>query len=114
MVKNLLMILVSVMLVSGVSGQSFSFDPSADYEKSVSSTGYSSHILFMENLSGGELVLGWEMLSADLPPAWQADLCDYISCYIGIPEDGVMMAISDTTRGLACLCGMHWQVNYLA
>jgi hypothetical protein len=79
--------------------QHFVFDPTDHYENTVSSTNYSDHGVFMENLTGGELILGWERLAIDFPEEWVADLCDYVSCYIGIPESGTMLPISDTTRG---------------
>lgn len=99
MMKNYLFWNFFLVFVSGLTAQSFIFDPDSYHEKPVSAYTYSSHSIFMKNLTGGELVLGWELISQDLPPAWDADLCDFISCYPGIPDSGVMMAISDTTRG---------------
>ena len=79
--------------------QHFVFDPTDNYEKTVSNVYWTHHTVFMQNLTGGELILSWERLEIDFPAEWQADLCDYVNCYMGIPESGTMLAISDTTRG---------------
>lgn len=91
-----------VILILGLSvskAQHFTFFPDRIHEESVSAFEYSHHTIYMENLTGGELILGWERLSMDVPSAWQTDLCDYVSCYMGIPESGTMSAVSDTTKG---------------
>jgi hypothetical protein len=69
------------------------------HEETVSAFEYSNHIIFMENLTGGELILGWEKISVDFPADWDADLCDYVGCYMGIPESGTMSPIYDTIQG---------------
>lgn len=79
--------------------QHFVFDPTDSYENTVSNIFWTDHGVFMENLTGGELILGWERLDYDFPDEWEADLCDYVSCYVGIPESGTMLPVSDTTRG---------------
>lgn len=90
-----------VLLVSAEtsSAQHFSFFPDRLLENNVSPNEYSNHIIYMENLTGGELILGWEKISMDFPAEWEADLCDYVGCYMGVPENGTMLAISDTVKG---------------
>ncbi|GAB4313947.1 MAG: hypothetical protein Kow00127_05120 [Bacteroidales bacterium] len=95
-----LLIAITTGLAANVAqSQHFIFEPGAVYEKTVPATGYSTHIVYMKNLTGGELILGWERLEFDFPEEWQADLCDYVSCYMGIPESGTMYPLTDTIRG---------------
>jgi hypothetical protein len=86
-------------ILPGIQAQHFSFQPDRLHEETVSAFEYSNHIIFMENLTGGELILGWEKISVNFPDAWEADLCDYVGCYMGIPESGTMSPIFDTIQG---------------
>ena len=92
-----LLIILPFGLVS--QAQHFIFDPTDNYENTVSHVFWTNHTVFMQNLTGGELILSWELLELDFPDEWQADLCDYVNCYMGIPENGTMLPVSDTTRG---------------
>lgn len=99
MVKSYSLFLLLSIFLSNAYAQHFSFDPGDHHEETVSALEYSDHTIYMENLTGGELTLGWERLEMDLPATWTADLCDYVGCYMGVPESGLMLPISDTTRG---------------
>ena len=99
MTKFYSLFLLLSFFLTGSYAQHFTFDPGNHHEETVSAFEYSDHIIYVENLTGGELTLGWERLEMDLPAAWTADLCDYVGCYMGVPESGLMLPISDTTRG---------------
>jgi len=92
-------ILLCFISKSFAQSMTFEFDPTDQYEKTSSSTYYSEHKVFVANLTGVQLVLGWTSISVDCPDEWEIDICDYVTCYEGIPDSGLMLAISDTTRG---------------
>lgn len=54
--------------------------------------------LYFQNPSGDSLHLRWRRLEVGKPEEWTVDLCDYGTCYIGIPSNGLMNIISDSTR----------------
>lgn len=82
-----------------LNAQQFVFLPEKDLDTTVSANSYSFHTISMENATNDELTLVWERVSMDLPADWSVDLCDYISCYYGIPEGGTMSPIEDTLQG---------------
>lgn len=54
--------------------------------------------IYFDNPSGNTLQLHWRLLESNLPAAWDADLCDYGLCYIGIPSNGLMSPVYDTIQ----------------
>jgi len=94
-----LLIFLTFYMSPGLHGQSFQFDPTDNYEGFAQLNIYSIHRVFMENLTGGVLELGWERLDVDFPEEWEVTLCDFGGCHVGIPESGFMLPVSDTTRG---------------
>ena len=80
-------------------GQSFIFNPTDSYEATINLESYTNHKVFMTNLTGEELILGWKLLAKDIPNEWEALLCDFGGCYTGVPDSGMMSAISDTVQG---------------
>lgn len=46
--------------------------------------------IFFENNSGDTLQLRWKKVEASYPASWNMDLCDYGTCYVGIPANGLM------------------------
>lgn len=53
----------------------------------------------MVNQTSGTLTLKWLKFSNTIPSTWAADLCDYNTCYSGIPNMGTMSPISGLTQG---------------
>jgi hypothetical protein len=99
MLRILPSLLIILSALPAIQAQHFSFQPDRLHEATASAIEYSNHIIFIENLTGGELILGWEKISVDFPGAWDADLCDYVGCYLGIPDNGTMSPIYDTIQG---------------
>lgn len=54
--------------------------------------------LYLNNPSGDTLHLKWRQLEMSLPEGWNIDLCDYGTCYIGVPSNGVMSPVFDTIQ----------------
>lgn len=55
-------------------------------------------IIYFDNPSGDSLRLRWRLIESNLPEGWDADICDYGLCYIGIPPNGLMSTVHDTIR----------------
>jgi len=54
--------------------------------------------IYFDNPSGDTLRLKWRQLEISMPEGWDIDLCDYGTCYIGIPPNGNMNTVFDTIR----------------
>lgn len=54
--------------------------------------------LYLRNPSGDTLHLKWRQLEMSLPDGWDIDLCDYGTCYVGVPPNGVMNPVFDTVQ----------------
>lgn len=49
--------------------------------------------IHFENLSGDTLNLKWRRLEISKPDDWQMALCDYGTCYAGVPTSGKMVPL---------------------
>lgn len=54
--------------------------------------------IYFDNPSGDTLQLRWRLSELNLPDGWDADMCDYGLCYIGVPSTGLMNPVYDTIR----------------
>ena len=54
--------------------------------------------LYLTNPSGDTLHLKWRQLELSLPNGWDVDICDYGTCYIGVPPNGTMIPVYDTIQ----------------
>ena len=54
--------------------------------------------IYLQNPSGDTLRLKWRQLEMSLPAGWDIDLCDYGTCYIGVPPNGSMNPVYDTVQ----------------
>jgi hypothetical protein len=54
--------------------------------------------IYFDNPSGDTLRLRWRRLEVNKPDAWDIDLCDYGTCYIGIPSNSDMSFVHDTIQ----------------
>jgi hypothetical protein len=54
--------------------------------------------IYFDNPGGDSLRLRWRLIESNLPAEWDADLCDYGWCYIGIPSSGLMSTVYDTIQ----------------
>lgn len=55
--------------------------------------------IFQDNISGAPLNLGWTLISNNLVAGWDFSLCDYNTCYIGIPASGTMATVPAAGQG---------------
>lgn len=88
-----------LITVFSLQAQHFLFTPTDTYEGYQSVDVYMNHIVYMENLTGDELILSWETITFDIPWEWSVTTCDYGGCFTGIPAGNTMLPISDTLKG---------------
>ncbi len=55
--------------------------------------------IFQDNISGAPLNLGWTLITNNLVAGWDFSLCDYNTCYIGIPASGTMATVPAAGQG---------------
>lgn len=55
--------------------------------------------IFQDNISGAPLNLAWTLVSNNLVPGWDFSLCDYTTCYTGLPASGTMTTVPDSGQG---------------
>lgn len=73
--------------------------PSTTLSVALPPNTYTSAKISMVNQTSGSLTLKWLRFANSIPNTWAADLCDYNTCYIGIPNMGTMSPISGLTEG---------------
>lgn len=81
-----------------LNGQSFSPLPSSVLEREVLPDAANECYLYFDDFSSDTLHLKWRLGSADMPEGWNISLCDYGTCYEGIPGGKTMLPAPDTIR----------------
>ncbi|MFN0174749.1 MAG: T9SS type A sorting domain-containing protein [Saprospiraceae bacterium] len=87
-----------VCLASIASAQTFFATPDALLVKEIQFEQANECYIYFDNPSGDSLQLHWRLVESNLPEEWDADLCDYGLCYIGIPSNGLMSTVYDTIQ----------------
>jgi len=59
--------------------------------------------LYMVNNTGDSLILDWENIENTFPTEWEVTLCDYTTCYIGVPQNGSMTTLQNGEEGFFSL-----------
>lgn len=91
-------LILFVCLSNTLFAQTFHAVPAALLEKELQFDQANECFIYFENPGGDSLQLHWRLIQSNLPPDWDADLCDYGLCYIGIPAHGLMSPIYDTIQ----------------
>ena len=55
--------------------------------------------IFMQNTSDNDIQLKWKLISNSLFAGWDFSLCDYTTCYAGLPDSGSMTPVPPGERG---------------
>lgn len=79
-------------------GQTFFASPETVLHQEVQFEMANECYIYFDNPSGNPLQLHWRLVESNLPELWDVDLCDYGTCYIGIPSNGLMNPIQDTIQ----------------
>jgi hypothetical protein len=80
------------------SAQTFFATPGPLYEQTVALNQANLCYIYFENPSGDSLHLRWRKLEASMPQGWDADICDYGTCYFGVPNTALMHWVYDTIQ----------------
>jgi hypothetical protein len=78
--------------------QTFSAVPGSLLSKQVAFNQASECYIYFQNNSGDTLRLHWRKLELSMPQDWVVDLCDYGSCYAGVPSNSLMNPIYGATQ----------------
>ncbi len=87
-----------ICLANALQAQTFFAVPGPLFQKEIQFNQANECYIYFDNPSGDSLQLHWRLLDSNLPEAWDADLCDYGTCYSGIPSNGLMNFVYDTIQ----------------
>jgi len=92
------LIILCICLANNLLAQTFNAVPDPLLQKEIQFNQANECYIYFDNPSGDSLQLHWRLVESNLPEAWDADLCDYGLCYIGIPSNGLMSTVYDTIQ----------------
>lgn len=55
--------------------------------------------IYMLNTSTTDIQLKWKLIANNLFPGWDFSLCDYTTCYTGLPAEGTMTPVPPGEKG---------------
>ena len=55
--------------------------------------------IYQNNISNNKIKLIWQLISQSIPTGWDFSLCDYATCYPGLPSSGAMDSIDIGSMG---------------
>ncbi len=92
--------LVLFMAVCGTTfSQSYVISPSKTIIVSATANQLTIFDIYQRNISGNPLNLGWKRISLTIPSGWDYSLCDYGTCYPGLPDTGAMATVAIADSG---------------
>jgi len=98
--------LYSTFVVLGICAASFAqdfiYDPSSTVVAELQTQTYSNVDMYIETPSPQDITYRWKLVSNTIPVEWSYSLCDYTTCYPGIPASGTMTPITaaDMSNGI--------------
>lgn len=100
MKKIYLFFAVFILFYKGLLAQKpFICTPSTVISVPLPANTFTTSKISMVNQTSGSLTLKWLKYANTIPSTWSANLCDYNTCYSGIPNMGTMSPISGLTEG---------------
>lgn len=88
--KSALLLLGLLCFYSNTKGQSYSFQPAAEYIGQADLEAYNIFQVDLLNNSADSLYLSWRLVENTLPESWSITLCDNVACYGGLPTTADM------------------------
>lgn len=82
--RSLLIILFTAFFI-GINAQTYSISPAKTVTFTAALNNLTIHDIYQTNTGSSPILLKWELGSINLPPQWQYSMCDYQTCYSGIP-----------------------------
>src|SRR5437773_2046098 len=55
--------------------------------------------IFQQNVDKTPISLGWKRIEVNLPAAWDFSMCDFGTCYAGIPDTATMFPVDPDSSG---------------
>lgn len=107
--RKLSLLIVLLVFVMTVNAQSFTISPSNSISATIDTDGYRDMTIDMDNISGTDLVLEWELVSNSFPQDWGVTLCDYQQCFANIPASRVMEPVPANGKGYIKLSILPYQ-----
>jgi hypothetical protein len=91
---------LTLLFISLVSlGQHYVISPSREINMTPAFNQLTIVDIFQQNTSNDTILLKWELISNELFPGWDFSLCDYTTCYPGIPDNGTMTRVPPGEKG---------------
>lgn len=100
-IKNFGIILIfAVILFANLTAKAQTFEPAPS--TSISIIAPANDMVFLNidllNISSSDLILKWQLLENNLPEQWDNSLCDYNTCFIGIPDSNTMQPVDSDKK----------------
>ncbi len=91
---------IQLLLISLVSvAQHYTISPAREVNVTIPFNELRIIDIFQDNTSNVTIQLKWKLISNKLFPGWDFSLCDYTTCYPGIPDEGTMKPVPPGERG---------------
>ncbi len=96
--KNLLIIALVAIFSLSITAQTVIYSPGKTVYGSMDANSFAKIDLLIFNNTSDSLDVGWKLISNNLVSGWDYSLCDFGTCYTGIPANGKMkkMGTNDT------------------
>jgi hypothetical protein len=99
MMKTLLLSL-ALLFISLVSvAQHYTISPARTVDSTIAYNELTIIDIFQVNTSNTTIQLKWKLISNGLFPGWDFSLCDYTTCYPGLPASGTMTPVPPGEKG---------------
>ena len=73
--------------------RSYSLTPGTILEDTAQFNTLSIYDIYQNNTSNNAIQLKWQLISTSIPAGWDYSLCEYGTCYPGIPNGGTMDSV---------------------
>ena len=94
-----LLILFFIQSASFTRAQSFVISPNDTIVATAASNHLTIYDIYQKNNSGSSLYLAWTKEYESIPAGWDYSLCDYGTCYPGLPANGSMASVAIADSG---------------
>lgn len=84
---------ITLMLTADLRSQTYAITPNDTIVVTAPYYNITIFDIFQDNISGAPLNLGWTLISNNLVAGWDYSLCDYNTCYVGLPASGTMATV---------------------
>jgi len=93
--KKLYIFAITVLMASASSeAQNLVYPQGQHLVETIVNTSFEYWTIDITTPTPEAITFNWTLISNTIPASWDYALCDYTNCHIGIPQSGVMSAIS--------------------